>query len=320
MSGSKTNEINNVFPTSISHLIGQQGVLDQVAVALDAAQMDGKKFESSLLVGPPGLGKSALSTVIASEMATVLHEVLGQSINSPADLNALLLGAKERDVIHIDECHELGKQYQTALYLALDKRKIVLSGSKGSSPQSIPLANFTVLLSTTDEYHLLQPLRDRMRLTLRFEYYSDDELAKVVEQRVQALGWDVDDKLFLQIAQRSRGTPRLALRLLQSCHRVSRSQGEDLITLNHLSRACELEQIDSKGLGPIEQKYLGVLADGTSRLNVISSILGLPSRTISEVTEPFLIRTGLIMKDDQGRRQLAAAGREHLSNSCTDND
>jgi len=320
MSGSKTNEINNVFPTSISHLIGQQGVLDQVAVALDAAQMDGKKFESSLLVGPPGLGKSALSTVIASEMATVLHEVLGQSINSPADLNALLLGAKERDVIHIDECHELGKQYQTALYLALDKRKIVLSGSKGSSPQSIPLANFTVLLSTTDEYHLLQPLRDRMRLTLRFEYYSDDELAKVVEQRVQALGWDVDDKLFLKIAQRSRGTPRLALRLLQSCHRVSRSQGEDLITLNHLSRACELEQIDSKGLGPIEQKYLGVLADGTSRLNVISSILGLPSRTISEVTEPFLIRTGLIMKDDQGRRQLAAAGREHLSNSCTDND
>jgi len=320
MSGSKTNEINNVFPTSISHLIGQQGVLDQVAVALDAAQMDGKKFESSLLVGPPGLGKSALSTVIASEMATVLHEVLGQSINSPADLNALLLGAKERDVIHIDECHELGKQYQTALYLALDKRKIVLSGSKGSSPQSIPLANFTVLLSTTDEYHLLQPLRDRMRLTLRFEYYSDDELAKVVEQRVQALGWDVDDKLFLQIAQRSRGTPRLALRLLQSCHRVSRSQGEDLITLNHLSRACVLEQIDSKGLGPIEQKYLRILADGTSRLNVISSILGLPSRTISEVTEPFLIRTGLIMKDDQGRRQLAAAGREHLSNSCTDND
>ena len=320
MSGSKTNEINNVFPTSISHLIGQQGVLDQVAVALDAAQMDGKKFESSLLVGPPGLGKSALSTVIASEMATVLHEVLGQSINSPADLNALLLGAKERDVIHIDECHELGKQYQTALYLALDKRKIVLSGSKGSSPQSIPLANFTVLLSTTDEYHLLQPLRDRMRLTLRFEYYSDDELAKVVEQRVQALGWDVDDKLFLKIAQRSRGTPRLALRLLQSCHRVSRSQGEDLITLNHLSRACELEQIDSKGLGPIEQKYLRILADGTSRLNVISSILGLPSRTISEVTEPFLIRTGLIMKDDQGRRQLAAAGREHLSNSCTDND
>jgi Holliday junction DNA helicase RuvB len=309
------NEVTDVAPTSIRHLIGQQGVIAQVSVALDAAQMDGKKFEHSLLVGPPGLGKSALANILANEMATDLHEVLGQAISSPSDLHALLLSAKARDVIHIDECHELGKPYQTALYLALDKRKIVLSGGSGSSPQSLPLADFTVLLSTTDEYNLLQPLRDRMRLTLRFQYYTVDELATVVFQRVQALGWEIREELLPLIAQRSRGTPRLALRLLQSCHRVCRANGEVAITLGHLKRACDLEGIDSLGLGPTEQNYLSILLDGNSRLNVIGSMLGLPSRTIAEVTEPFLVRSGLIVKDDQGRRQLTAQGREHVSNS-----
>ncbi len=140
------NEINDVAPSSIRHLIGQKGVIDQVAVALDAAQMDNRKFESSLLVGPPGLGKSALANIIAAEMAVTLHEVLGQAIKNPADLHALLLAAKDHDIIHVDEAHELGKPYQTALYLALDKQKIVLGGRKGGSPQSLPLNDFTVLL------------------------------------------------------------------------------------------------------------------------------------------------------------------------------
>jgi Holliday junction DNA helicase RuvB len=123
----------------------------------------------------------------------------------------------------------------------------------------------------------------------------------------------VDDKVFIPIAARSRGTPRLALRLLQACRRVCRSEGENAITLGHLERACELERLDGLGLGPTDQQYLGILAEGASRLNVIASRLGLPSRTVAEVTEPFLIRSGLVTKDDQGRRQLTAEGREHLS-------
>ena len=309
----QSTEINDVSPSSLRHLIGQSSVIAQVAVALDAAQMDARKFDHALMVGPPGVGKTALAKVIACETANDLHEILGQSIRHPSDLNALLLEARDRDLIHIDEAHELPKPIQTALYLALDKRRLVLSTSAVLGPQSIPLADFTLLASTTDEFRLLQPLRDRMKLVLRFEFYSVDELTTVLTQRVRALAWSVDENVLPQIAHRSRGTPRLALRLLQACHRVSRSQGEQTITMEHFRRACDLEQIDELGLGPTEQRYLAALASGAGRLNVLASMGGLPSRTISDVVEPFLIRVGFVVKDDNGRRQLTAIGREHLA-------
>ena len=314
-------DMSDVSPTSLSHLIGQRSVVEQVKVALDAAQQDGKKFDHALLTGSAGLGKTQTAKVIAVEMAADFHEVLGQSVASPADFNALLLQAKERDVIFIDEAHELPKEYQTSLYLALDQRRVFLHGGKaGRTPQSIPLADFTLLLATTDEFKLLQPLRDRMKLVLRFEFYSAGELVELLKERSRALRWSVDDKVLAPIARRSRGTPRLALRLLQAARRVARSEGENAITLAHLERACELEQIDLMGLGPTEKAYLLLLADGATRLNVIASRLGLPSRTVAEVTEPFLLRAGLVMKDDNGRRQLTADGRLHLSHYGNDPD
>jgi holliday junction DNA helicase RuvB len=311
MNENRANEISDVAPSSLAHIVGQRSVIDQLRVAIDAAFEDGRKLDSCLMVGGPGLGKSALARVISNEMATDFHEVIGQSITSPADLNAFLLTAREKAVCHIDEAHELKPILQTALYLAVDQRKLFMGG--GKSIQSLPIADFTLLLSTTDEFCLLQPLRDRMRLVLRFEFYSDDELTTVLRHRAKCLRWEVEEQVLPLIAKRSRGTPRLALRLLQACYRVCRSMGETFIRLDHLQRACELEQVDEFGLGPIEQKYIGILRDAPQRLNVIASLLGLPARTVSQVTEPFLIRAGLVVKDDAGRRQLTGAGYAHSS-------
>jgi Holliday junction DNA helicase RuvB len=129
--------------------------------------------------------------------------------------------------------------------------------------------------------------------------------------------WEIDNSVPVLIAQRARGTPRLALRLLQACRRVCRAEGEYIITFEHLRKACALEGLDDQGLGPTEQQYLKTLAEGASRLNVVASMLGLPSRTVAEVTEPFLLRAGYILKDDAGRRQLTALGRERVQElSC----
>lgn len=309
-----SQDINETRPTSVRHLIGQPSVTEQITVALDAAQQDQRKFDHSLLVGAPGMGKTAAAQIIAAEMATDCFEILGQSLKGVADLNALLLEATHRAVVFVDEAHELDKTIQTALYLALDQRRILLQGNrKGSSPVGIPLQDFTLLLATTDEFQLLQPIRDRMRLTLRFQFYKPEDLETIVRMRTASLAWEVDAAVFPLIAQRSRGTPRLALRLLQAARRVSRASAEDVVTVANLERACKLEQLDSSGCGPTEQQYLKILLEGPTRLNVLASRLGLPSRTVAHVTEPFLIRAGLILKDEQGRRQLSSDGREHVA-------
>lgn len=305
-----SNEVNSATPTSLNHLVGQKSVVAQVSTAIDAAFEDGTKFDHALLVGSPGLGKSQLASVIAQEMAAEFHEVLGQSISGIGDLNALLLNAADKDVVHVDEAHEMPKPLQTALYQVIDKRTIFVNTKR--SPRGIAVSDFTLLLSTTDEYCLLQPLRDRMKLTLRFEFYSEEELTKMLVQRSRALNWDVEEIIFPLIAQRSRGTPRWALRLLQSCRRVCRSEGLDTITVQHFERACALEQIDELGLGVQERQYLSILAEAPTRLNVIASSLGLPARTVSGVTEQFLVRAGLIDKDKSGLRQLTNKGLEHI--------
>ena len=310
------SDINDAAPTSLSHIVGQMPVVAQLRVALDAAFQDGRRLDDCLLVGPPGLGKSQVASVLAMELAAKCHEALGQSVRCAADLNALLLAARDKEVVFIDEVHELPKVYQTALYLAIDKRQIIVNG--GKLFHSIPLAQFTLLLGTTDEYCLLQPLRERMRLVLRFQFYSDEELAQIVAHRAKSLQWETEAMVPPLIAQRARGTPRLALRLLQACHRVCRAEGDKMIILHHLRKACVLERLDDLGLGPTERQYLHLLTQGVSRLNVIASMLGLPSRTVCSVIEPFLIRAGLAYKDDDGRRQLTAKGQSHANAWCQD--
>lgn len=309
-------DINDAPITALTEVIGQSGVKAQVSTAIAAAKADRRRFDHGLLIGPAGTGKTTLAQIIAKEMGTPLREVLGQAITNNGDLNALLLSVEDGSVVFVDEAHELDKTIQTALYLALDQRKILIPGGK-SAPRSIGLADFTLLLASTDEYHLLQPLRDRMKLLLRFGFYGADELAELTRQRADALGWPVSEAVLPEVARRSRGTPRLALRLLQACRRVCRAEGDDEITPDHLRRACELEGLDGLGLGPNEQAYLAVLAQGPVRLNVVASRLGLPGRTVAEVIEPFLIRSGLVCKDDAGRRVLTDQGQEAVAASTT---
>jgi Holliday junction DNA helicase RuvB len=309
-------DLNDIGPSALSHLVGQRSVIEQVRVALEAAFADQRPIDHALLVGPAGCGKTQTAKVIAAEMASDFHEVLGQALESPADLNALLLGAKDRDVVFVDEAALIPSEQQHALLIALDQRKIVLAGGKtGRSPHNIPLKNFSLLLATTDEFRLIAPLIDRMRLILRFQFYEENDLAEITRQRCRALNWPIDDEVLPLIARRSRGVPRLALRLVMASRRVARSEGETRIAVDHLDRACSLEGLDLLGLGPTEQQYLRILAEGTNRLNVIASRLGLPSRTVSQVTEQFLIREGFVDKDEQGKRFLTPKGREHLSDS-----
>jgi Holliday junction DNA helicase RuvB len=312
------NEVNAIQPSSLKHLesISQKGMLDLVRVTLDVCFQDGSKFPHTAMFGGPGLGKSCLAQTIASELAVPYKEVTGLSLRSPSDLNSLLLSATDKSIVFIDESDTMSVATMTQLMVALTSGKLSLSSSRGV--QSLPLADFTLLLATTEEYGLLQPLRDRCRLTLRFRFYCEDDLQRMVEVRARSLAWGIEDECVADIARRSRGTPRIAFNILQAARYVSRSDASDTILPVHLAKACELTGVDPLGLNvATDLAYLSLLLDGDRQLNVLASCLGLPQRTISTVIEPFLLRSGLIEKGKQSRRALTSKGREHLLGSET---
>ena len=308
------NDVNHesARPTSLRHLVGMQRIREQVQIAIDSSFADATKFPSTLLISEPGLGKSELVSVIKHEMAVDLHHLIGSSVGHISDLNGLLLGAQDKDIIYINEADSLKSDFQVALYLALDRGKVVLSGGKsGKSPQSIPIPDVTIILDSNFEFSILPALRDRMKQVLYVPFYSEDELAEILRRRVRALGWNLQDEVLPYLASLSKGTPRQALRLLSASYRVSRSLEEKIVTLVHAMRAVDLEGLDEKGLTLQEQSYLRALAEGVSRLGVISSRIAMPTSTVQRVVEPYLIRSGLISKDE-GRRELTASGREHV--------
>jgi Holliday junction DNA helicase RuvB len=310
------HDIAGAAPPTIDHLIGQARVKERVKIALEAAWADGTRFQHSLMVGPPGTGKSLMASLIGREMGSTVREILAQNLSGAGELAAALLDAQDRDCVFIDEIHELNQHNQTLLYRAMEEGKLFLSGPTSSRPpRVVPLANLTILAATTDEWALATPLLQRFRLNLRFQTYSVDELAQLLKQRTHALKWQVDDAVFEKIAGRAKGTPRLGLRLLEACWRTVRSQGESAIKLDHLERTCELEELDPLGLDYLEQQVLKILANSTGpvRLNVLASKLNVPPRTVMQL-ERFLVSEGLIQKDDDGR-ELTAKGRLHLTGS-----
>lgn len=301
-----------MVPT-INHWVGQEEAIRRFKVALEASWNDGSRLPHMLFVGGPGLGKTELAHVAAKEMGVGLHERLAQVVSSMGAMNGLLLQASDKEIVFLDEIHELPPQVQTVLYRAMEGQRISLQ-SRDDRTQTMLLKDFTVLGATTDEFRLLSPLRDRFKVILPFVSYDVESLTTITLQRARFSGIEIDQQTACEIAQRSKGTPRLAARLLESCHRYARSKGDVNVTLRHFEETVALDGLDSLGLALDEQRYLRFLAEKKGnlvRLFTIESALGIHRRTIQSVIEPFLVKAGLIERHSQGRA-ITETGLRHL--------
>ena len=315
MSNDDPKDLRDIQPTSFRHIIGQTHVAKALGIAVDASFQEGKRLDETLLCGPPGLGKTALVSVLAAELAVPFREILAQSITNSAELNGMLLEASE-GILFLDEIHLLQPNIQHQLLMVLDKRRICISS--GKSVQSIPVSDFTLVGATTDPDGLIGPLLDRFRLVLHLDYYSDHELAQIVRQRCLAMGWQYEPELPDEIAKRGHQTPRIAIRHLLAARRCQMAEGAKLITVAHLRLACEIERISDLGLDNLQQKYLRLLDGSGQRLNVLASTLGVGTKVLTKTVEPYLLRSRLIVKTDGGLRQLTELGREHLATLATE--
>lgn len=311
-------EIADAAPTCLNHVIAAGAnlrVKESIRVALEATFATGEAFPHTLLAGCAGTGKSMYAAIVAREMGMERPvAVLGQTVQSPASLNGILLGLDERQVLLIDEVHTLDADCQHALLRAMENREVYLEGvGSARKPKTIRLPPFTLIGATTDPHVLISPLLDRFRLQLQLATYEAEELVSLLRQRTRALGWSVEhDDVFLAVACRARGTPRVALRLLESVRRVTSANGSDELTIRHALQAFELEGLDSTGLTPSDRDYLLALYDSGKplRLNVLATRLMMPAQSVVKLVETHLVREGLVLKGDGGR-SLTDRGMEY---------
>ncbi len=300
-------------PPTLNHVIGQKQVVDRLKVALDASFADDQPFPHTLFLGPPGLGKTSLSKLVAKELAAEFWEGLGQTLATPSVLSGFLLRpTTDKAVLFIDEIHELPVSCQTALYRAMEEGVVFVPQPYTNAITKMQTVRFTLMSATTDPQLLLPPLRDRFRLVCQMQPYSSDEIAAILRQRVRQLGWQVDEACFEAIAVRSFGTPRIAIRLLESAYRTARSEGGKLVDYGHLLRTLTLEQLDEYGLGSDEQRYLLLLSDASApvRVGVLAGKMRTTHLVLSQVIEERLLYLDLIERLPQGRI-LTGKGMEH---------
>lgn len=304
-------------PKTMDAYIGQTQVKENLRIYMQAAIKRSEPLDHVLLYGPPGLGKTTLAGIIANTMGTALHTTSGPAIEKPGDLAALLTNLNAGDVLFIDEIHRLSRSVEEVLYPAMEDKMIDIIIGKGPSARSIrlDLQPFTLVAATTRAGSLSAPLRDRFGVILRLELYTPGELAEIVTRSARILGIDIDEEGALEIASRSRGTPRIANRLLRRVRDFSQIMGSGVITLEDASAALKRMEIDELGLDNIDRRILFTMIQnyngGPVGLETIAAVVGEESVTIEDVYEPYLMQIGFLARTPRGRTVTDAA-RVHL--------
>ncbi|MEW4454520.1 Holliday junction DNA helicase RuvB C-terminal domain-containing protein [Bremerella sp. JC817] len=310
------SEIEPIIPT-LNQVVGQQRAVRVLRTALDAYWNERSKtgeegaFPHFLVTGSSGTGKTTLTELVARELCTKVEVQLAQNLQSIQHIQGLLMFLEPGHILMIDEIHQLNDTVQVCLYRALEERKLFLGGNR----KPIVLPPFCLAGATTHEFLLNTSMQQRFRILIRLEHLTEGEIALLIAQRAKRLGWQIDADSVAELAKRSRGVPRLAVRMLESARRVCSAKADEIITPEHVTEMLDMEGIDALGFDPVEQRYLQLLKEHqrAMRLNVLATHLGLPRQTV-EMFESDFIRLGLVTKNEKGR-SLTPAGLEHLNST-----
>lgn len=308
---------NALRPQSLTEFIGQEVVREQLITVLSAAQAQQRAADHILFSGPPGLGKTTLAMIVANETGARLRITSGPSIQHGGDMAAILASLAEGEVLFIDEIHRLSRPVEEMLYLAMEDRRIDIVIGKGPGATAVPLElpPFTLVGATTKSGALPAPLRDRFGFTAHMDFYDESELAQIIRQSAMRLSVAIDDAAVELIAKRGRGTPRVANRLLARARDLAVVEKAGKIGLDSAERAMKLFGIDALGLDRMDLLVLNTLSSllpgQAMGLKTLANQIGESSETVEDAIEPYLLRSGLIIRSSRGR-QLSDLGRQHL--------
>lgn len=300
-------------PRRLEEFVGQRVVRDQLSLVLDAARGRGKAPDHVLLSGPPGLGKTTLAMIIAAEMGAPLRVTSGPAIQHAGDLAAVLSSLEEGEVLFLDEIHRLARPAEELLYMAMEDFRVDVIVGKGAGASAIPLTlpPFTVVGATTRAGLLPAPLRDRFGFTAHLDFYSADELERVLVRSAGLLGVPLDHAAAGELASRSRGTPRIANRLLRRVRDWAEVRGDGTLSLVAARSALDVYEVDELGLNRLDRAVLTALCTrfggGPVGLTTLAVAVGEEPETVETVAEPFLVREGLVGRTPRGRIALPAA-------------